>query len=58
MHNDVVGTFLAGGASNTAASAWNTELAYNINKNYQIAGDLVSFKGKDYQYVLSLRYNF
>ncbi len=58
MHNDVTKDFIAGGAADAAASAWNTELAYNINKNYQIAGGLVSFKGQSYHYVLSLRYNF
>ncbi len=50
--------FTVGGATNDAPSAWNTELAYNINKNYQVAAGLVSFKGQDYQYVLSVRYNF
>ena len=50
--------FSAGGVSNTSDVAWNTELAYNINKNYQLAVGLVDFHNQSNQIVTTLRYNF
>jgi hypothetical protein len=58
MNRGVDATFIVGGAGATAPSAWNTEIAYNINKNYQLAVGLVDFKGVDNQKVITLRYNF
>jgi hypothetical protein len=51
-----------GGANNWAEGAWAYELAYNVNKQYQVAVGYVSFvngqSATDTQTVVSLRYNF
>jgi hypothetical protein len=58
MKAGVNSTFGLGGANNTSDVAWNTELAYNINKNYQLAVGLVDFHNQSNQIVTTLRYNF
>ena len=56
--------FAIGGASNRAEGAWSYELAYNVNKQVQVAAGYVHFvkasgpADSDNQTVVSLRYNF
>ena len=54
--------FGIGGANNSAEGAWAYELAYNVNKHYQVAVGYVSFEqgqvATENQTVVSLRYNF
>jgi hypothetical protein len=58
MNGGTTQSFVAGGVLNTSDVAWNSEIAYNINKNYQVAVGLVSFREQSNQVVATIRYNF